>query len=60
MGKRYVKNTSTTAGQARHAAHLIGRAVVKKINGGCANSSDGKHKYRGPNQQCSCGALHNQ
>lgn len=54
----YRKNTSTTAGQARHLAHVVGKAVQHRANGGCSAHSDGKHKYRGPNHQCQCGAVH--
>lgn len=58
FGKRYVKNTGSTAGQARHLAHVTGQAIAKRARGGCNAHSDGAHRYRGPSQQCKCGALH--
>jgi hypothetical protein len=54
----YKKNTSTTRGQARHLAHVIGVAAGRQIRGGCPEHSDGAHRYRGENQICKCGKPH--
>lgn len=34
---------------AKAAGRKAGKAVVKKVNGGCPGSSDGKHNYRAGN-----------
>jgi len=55
---RYKKNTSTTAGQARHLVHVTSKAIARQVRGGCDVYSDGAHRYRGANMMCRCGAVH--